>query len=110
MLHNHNVVGPYMPVRVAFAVAASSDSMTILDEPGAEDLLGKGNMIFLPKDSSIIRLQSGYVSDKEIERVVNHLRKTYASHSHCWSSKKARSEFAQSETYNRRMHYGSRLF
>lgn len=71
-----------MPVRAAFAVAASSDSMTILDEPGAEDLLGKGDMLFMPKDTPKIRLQSGYVSDEEIRRVLGHLKKAYGSPSY----------------------------
>lgn len=68
-----------MPVRTAFAVAATSDSMTILDEPGAEDLLGQGDMLFMSKDSPKIRLQSGYVSDEEIEEVVKYLKRTYAT-------------------------------
>ncbi|MFC5449058.1 DNA topoisomerase 3 [Paenibacillus aestuarii] len=67
-----------MPVRAAFAVAATSDSMTILDEPGAEDLLGQGDMLFMSKDVPKIRLQSGYVSDEEIEDVVKYLKTMYA--------------------------------
>jgi DNA topoisomerase III len=59
-----------LPVRVAFAVASTADSMTILDEPGAESLLGKGDMLFLPKDGGKYRLQSPFLADQEIERVV----------------------------------------
>ncbi|WP_082067338.1 DNA translocase FtsK [Paenibacillus terrae] len=62
-----------LPVRLAFAVAASNDSMVILDESGAEDLLGKGDMIFKPKDGPRQRLVSAYVSDEEIENVVNYI-------------------------------------
>ncbi|MBP1931892.1 DNA topoisomerase 3 [Ammoniphilus resinae] len=67
-----------LPVRVAFSVASTADSMTILDEPGAEELLGKGDMFYQPKDSGKIRLQSAYVSDQEIERVVRYLKDKYS--------------------------------
>ncbi|QNR65252.1 DNA topoisomerase 3 [Paenibacillus peoriae] len=65
-----------LPVRLAFAVAATNDSMVILDESGAEDLLGKGDMIFKPKDGPKQRLVSAYVSDEEIENVVNYISQT----------------------------------
>ncbi|MDN4106461.1 DNA topoisomerase 3 [Paenibacillus polymyxa] len=65
-----------LPVRLAFAVAATNDSMVILDESGAEDLLGKGDMIFKPKDGPRQRLVSAYVSDEEIENVVNYISQT----------------------------------
>ena len=68
-----------LPTRISFAVAASNDSMTILDQPGAEELLGQGDMIYLPKDQPKLRLQSGYVSDEEIETVVNYLQKKYSA-------------------------------
>lgn len=63
-----------LPVRIAFAVASTADSMTILDQGGAEDLLGRGDMIYLPKDGAPARLQSAYVSDEEIERVVSYTK------------------------------------
>ena len=66
-----------LPVRVAFSVASTADSMTILNEPGAEELLGKGDMLYQPKDGGRIRLQSAFVSDQEIERVVKHMRAQY---------------------------------
>lgn len=62
-----------MPVRIAFAVSASNDSMVILDEPGAEDLLGQGDMYFKPKDRPRQRLVSAYVSDEEIENVMRYI-------------------------------------
>lgn len=66
-----------MPVRVGFAVASSMDSMTILDQPGAENLLGKGDMIYLSKDRPKTRLQSGFVSDEETEKVVRYLSENF---------------------------------
>ncbi|MFH1366810.1 MAG: DNA translocase FtsK 4TM domain-containing protein [Patescibacteria group bacterium] len=61
--------------RIAFNVASSVDSRTILDTSGAEKLLGKGDMLFINSElSKPKRLQGSYVSDKEIERVVNFVR------------------------------------
>ncbi len=59
------------PARIAFAVASSVDSRVILDMPGAETLLGRGDMLFLPPDQGQpIRAQGCYVSDEEIRRIV----------------------------------------
>ncbi len=59
------------PTRIAFAVTSQVDSRTILDMAGAEKLLGRGDMLYLPRDAAKpIRLQGVYVSDAEIERVV----------------------------------------
>jgi len=63
-----------LPARICFQVASRSDSAVVLDEKGAEKLLGMGDMLFLqPGTSTIIRAQGAYVEDKEIERVVNEL-------------------------------------
>lgn len=63
------------PARVAFAVASSVDSRVILDQPGAERLLGSGDMLFQAPDAPApVRLQGVYVSDNEIQRVVQHWR------------------------------------
>lgn len=64
-----------IPARVAFAVSSSIDSRTILDGIGAEDLLGKGDMLYLPSGmSKLVRIQGIYVASKEIERVTNRLK------------------------------------
>jgi S-DNA-T family DNA segregation ATPase FtsK/SpoIIIE len=61
-----------LPARICFQVASRSDSAVVLDEKGAEKLLGSGDMLFLqPGTSTIIRAQGAYVEDREIERVVN---------------------------------------
>ena len=63
-----------LPARICFQVASRSDSMVVLDEKGAEKLLGMGDMLFLqPGTSTIIRGQGAYVGDKEIERVMDDL-------------------------------------
>ncbi|MCS7220858.1 MAG: DNA translocase FtsK 4TM domain-containing protein [Anaerolineae bacterium] len=61
------------PARIAFAVVSQVDSRVILDAPGAERLLGRGDMLFMRPDSSKLeRLQGAYVSDRELERLVRH--------------------------------------
>ena len=64
------------PARIAFAVASGSDSRVILDQMGAERLLGRGDMLFLPPDApEPIRLQGTYVSDEEINRLTDFWRR-----------------------------------
>jgi S-DNA-T family DNA segregation ATPase FtsK/SpoIIIE len=59
------------PTRIAFAVSSQVDSRTILDGAGAEKLLGRGDMLYMPTDASKPkRIQGSYVSDQEIERIV----------------------------------------
>jgi len=61
-----------VPARIAFAVASSIDSRTILDSSGAEKLLGKGDLLFTTADlSKPRRIQGAFLSDEEIERVIN---------------------------------------
>lgn len=63
------------PARIAFAVASSVDSRVILDQPGAERLLGRGDMLFQAPDAPApVRLQGVYVSDIEIQRLVDYWR------------------------------------
>ena len=60
------------PTRIAFAVSSQVDSRTILDGGGAEKLLGRGDMLFMPTDASKPkRLQGSFVSDAELDRIVN---------------------------------------
>jgi DNA segregation ATPase FtsK/SpoIIIE, S-DNA-T family len=63
------------PSRIAFAMASQIDSRTILDAPGAEDLIGRGDMLYQPSDlPRPMRLQGVFVSDHEIGRVTAHWR------------------------------------
>jgi S-DNA-T family DNA segregation ATPase FtsK/SpoIIIE len=63
------------PSRIAFAMASQIDSRTIIDAPGAEDLIGRGDMLFQPSDvPRPIRLQGVFVSDREIRAVTAHWR------------------------------------
>ena len=59
------------PSRISYRVASKFDSRTILNEMGAEQLLGSGDMLFLENAAHLIRLHGGFVSEKEIEKVVN---------------------------------------
>lgn len=66
------------PARISFAVASSVDSRVILDTTGAESLLGRGDMLFVPPDAqSPLRSQGVMVSDQEVERVITFWQKTY---------------------------------
>ncbi len=63
------------PARIAFAVASGVDSRVILDQPGAERLLGRGDMLFQAPDASApVRLQGVYVSESELQRLINYWR------------------------------------
>jgi len=63
------------PARIAFAVATGVDSRVILDMPGAEKLLGRGDMLFQAPDAPMpIRMQGVYLSDREIGKIVEHWR------------------------------------
>ncbi len=66
-----------VPSRVAFTVASQVDSRTILDQIGAEDLLGRGDMLYFPTGAmGTTRLQWVLVETDEVERVVNHIKRT----------------------------------
>ena len=67
------VVKANIPSRISFAVSSGIDSRTILDATGAEKLLGKGDMLFLPQgENAPIRIQGTFISDEEIKRVVDY--------------------------------------
>ncbi len=62
------------PTRISFQVTSKIDSRTILGEQGAEQLLGKGDMLFMSSANKIIRIHAPYVSENEIEKINNFLR------------------------------------
>ena len=67
------VIKANIPSRIAFAVASQIDSRTILDAGGAEKLLGKGDMLYLPQgENTPIRIQGAFLADDEIKRVVDY--------------------------------------
>ena len=66
------VVKANIPSRISFAVSSQIDSRTILDQGGAEKLLGKGDMLFKPMgENTPIRIQGAYVSDEELQKIVD---------------------------------------
>jgi DNA segregation ATPase FtsK/SpoIIIE, S-DNA-T family len=69
------VIKSNIPTRIAFAVSSQADSRTILDMGGAEKLLGRGDMLYLPTGASKpIRIQGAFLSDEEVERVVEFVK------------------------------------
>lgn len=65
-----------IPGRIAFSLPSLIDSRTILDAPGAEKLLGRGDMLFLNSElSKPVRIQGAFISEEEMKNVVNHLQK-----------------------------------
>ena len=70
------VIKANIPARVAFAVNSLTDSRVILDQPGAEKLVGKGDMLLLPGNSNVSqRIQGSFVSEEEVRKVVAHWRR-----------------------------------
>ena len=66
-----------IPTRIAFQVSSKIDSRTILDQSGAETLLGMGDMLYLPPGTAMPeRIHGAFVSDEEVHRVVEHLKAT----------------------------------
>ena len=68
------VIKANLPTRISFAVTSRIDSRTILGEQGAEQLLGKGDMLYKPNTQPIMRVHGPFVSDEEVERVADHWR------------------------------------
>ncbi|MCA1661891.1 MAG: DNA translocase FtsK 4TM domain-containing protein, partial [Novosphingobium sp.] len=68
------VIKANLPTRISFAVTSRIDSRTILGEQGAEQLLGKGDMLYKPNTQPIMRVHGPFVSDEEVERVAEHWR------------------------------------
>jgi DNA segregation ATPase FtsK/SpoIIIE, S-DNA-T family len=70
------VIKANVPARMAFAVSSLTDSRVILDQPGAEKLVGKGDMLLLPGNSNVSqRIQGCFVSEEEVRKVVAHWRR-----------------------------------
>jgi len=68
------VIKANLPTRISFAVTSRIDSRTILGEQGAEQLLGKGDMLYKPSSGPLKRVHGPFVSDEEVERVATHWR------------------------------------
>lgn len=74
------VIKANIPSRIAFAVSSNIDSRTILDQGGAEKLLGKGDMLFSPiGEITPTRVQGAYVSDEDLEKIVEYTKKQQAA-------------------------------
>ncbi len=76
------VIKANIPSRISFAVSSQVDSRTILDSSGAEKLLGKGDMLFYPVgESKPIRIQGAFISEEEVEHVINFIKDSQTSES-----------------------------
>ncbi|KKO20462.1 MAG: hypothetical protein DCC43_02270 [Candidatus Brocadia sp.] len=94
-----------LPSRISFYVASKVDSRTILDQNGAEKLLGSGDMLFLPPGTSkLVRVQGAYVSDEEVKNVVEYLRKCaspqFSPELKCWKGASDKDNSARDDLYN----------
>ena len=70
------IIKANFPTRISFQVSSKVDSRTILDQLGAEQLLGQGDMLFMPPGTSKLqRIHGAFVSDREISRIVSFIRK-----------------------------------
>src|SRR5699024_2897241 len=68
------IIKASIPSRIAFSVSSSTDSRTIIDSQGAEKLLGRGDMLFLPSGrSKPLRLQGAFLSDDEVTDIVEYI-------------------------------------
>ena len=73
------VIKANIPSRISFAVSSQIDSRTILDMAGAEKLLGKGDMLFMPiGENKPLRIQGAFISEKEVEKIVEFLKQSAA--------------------------------
>ena len=97
------VIKANLPARIAFRVASRIDSRTILDGNGAEQLLGKGDMLYLPPASSrFVRIHGPYISEQETARLCSFLRKQgkpiYDTHHHGRREGRARASSSSRRT------------
>src|SRR3546814_13949734 len=68
------VIKANLPTRISFQVTSKIDSRTILGEQGAEQLLGKGDMLYMPGGKQIVRVHGPFVSDDEVQGITDHWR------------------------------------
>ncbi len=68
------VIKANLPTRISFQVTSKIDSRTILGEQGAEQLLGRGDMLYMPGGKQVVRVHGPFVSDEEVEAVADHWR------------------------------------
>ena len=88
-----------MPSRIGFRVAAKMDSRIILDQNGAESLLGQGDMLFLkPGTSDLIRAQGTFVDDEEVKKIVKYLKEIAEPQFHAELTQLNRIDAANIET------------
>lgn len=72
------IIKANMPTRISYQVTSKIDSRTILGEQGAESLLGKGDMLYMPAGAKIVRLHGPFISEEEIEALTKNIRDNYA--------------------------------
>ncbi|OQZ03539.1 MAG: hypothetical protein B6D34_07250 [Candidatus Brocadia sp. UTAMX1] len=94
-----------LPSRISFYVASKVDSRTILDQNGAEKLLGSGDMLFLPPGTSkLVRVQGAYVSDEEVKNTVEYLRRCatpqFSPELKCWKGASDKDNSTRDDLYN----------
>ncbi|HHT9130160.1 MAG TPA: DNA translocase FtsK 4TM domain-containing protein [Candidatus Brocadiaceae bacterium] len=94
-----------LPSRISFFVPSKVDSRTILDQNGAEKLLGSGDMLFLPPGTSkLVRVQGAYVSDEEVKDVVEYLKKhaapQFSPELKCWKGTSDKQNSDKDYLYN----------
>ncbi len=96
------VVKANIPSRISFAVSSQIDSRTILDMGGAEKLLGKGDMLFLPMgEGTPIRIQGSFISEEEVQKIVNYtIKQRKAEYSEAFSNLNASSSSSSTGSYN----------
>ena len=96
------VVKANIPSRISFAVSSQIDSRTILDMGGAEKLLGKGDMLFLPMgEGTPTRIQGSFISEEEVQKIVNYtIKQRKAEYSEAFSNLNASSSSSSTGSYN----------
>ena len=95
------VIKANIPSRISFAVSSQIDSRTILDMGGAEKLLGKGDMLFLPMGENIpLRIQGAFISDEELEKIVDYtIKQQKAIYDESFTEEKGNSNSVSSDNY-----------